>query len=57
MFFQCVFRDSMSHQQPRSLPLPLRYLALPACHSLHEADEQADMTTVFSLPSTVAVTF
>lgn len=57
MFFQCVFRDSMSHQQPRSLPPPLRYLALPACHSLHEADEQADMTTVFSLPSTVAVTF
>lgn len=57
VFLPCVLRDSMFHQQPRSLLPPLRFPALPACHTFREADEQADMTTAFSLPSAMATTF
>lgn len=57
VFLSCLFRDSVSHQQPRSLLPPLRFPALPACHTFREADEQADMTTAFSLPSAMATTF
>lgn len=57
MFCQCVFSDSVYHQQPRLLFPLLRSPVLSACYTLHEVDEQADMTTAFSLPGTMAVTF